>query len=248
LPTSECIKGILIQAQEALDQIQSLDQDEENDPELAQKIEDRLDQIHRLKKKYGSDLEKINNHLKEAKAKLYQIRHLEEREETLLKEKESIEKKLLDICQKLSQRREDVKSKLEFQIESVLKDLNMPHASFSIEKKDRSIGASGSETIEFFLCPNPGEPRRSVRKFASGGEMARLFMALKTLKAHKRIPPTLIFDEIDSNIGGESAVKLAHKFKEMSLSRQVICITHFAQVAKEADYHLMTEKRVEKIL
>lgn len=245
LTLSECLRGCLVQAQEAQNLIEPLVNDESLDPEMVKRLEKRLEEIHRLKKKYGNDPKSLEIHLQQAQEKLADIRNLEERQQALETQNELLEKQLLEVCQKLSHKRRESCPSLEEQVQRVLQDLNMPHASFSVEITPRGIGPSGTESIEFFLCPNPGEPKRSVRKFASGGEMARLFMALKTLKAHRRIPPTLIFDEIDSNIGGESAVKLAHKFKEMSQSRQVICITHFAQVAREADCHLVTEKRVE---
>lgn len=242
---SECIKGVLVQSQEAQDLIEPLLHEVEDDPEKVRQIEDRLEEIHRLKKKYGNDPDLVQKHLQEAERKLHFMKNIEERQDELKSLLESIDSKLSALANELSQKRHLNSKELQKQVETVLKDLNMPHASFSIEIHERPLSSTGKDSVEFFLCPNPGEPNRSVRKFASGGEMARLFMALKTLKAHKRIPPTLIFDEIDSNIGGESAVRLAHKFKEMSRSRQVICITHFAQVAKEADCHLVTEKRVE---
>jgi DNA repair protein RecN (Recombination protein N) len=245
IPIAECIRGALVQSQEAQDLIEPLLLEVEEDPERVKHLEARLEEIHKLKKKYGNDPELVLKHMLQAQEKLTQIQHLEAQQEKLETELEATQKQLLALSNELSQRRQTHSTQLEKQVEAVLKDLNMPHASFSIEVHGKTLGPTGSDHVEFFLCPNPGEPKRSVRKFASGGEMARLFMALKTLKAHKRIPPTLIFDEIDSNIGGESAVRLAHKFKEMSRSRQVICITHFAQVAKEAQLHLVTEKRVE---
>lgn len=240
----ENLQGTLVQAQECLLLARSLQNSIDSSPSLLEKLRARQDLLHQLKKKYGPTLVQVFSFLEKAKARLKSMQEAQLKVVTLEEKMDKVHLNMIEKADQLKAKRKVLAKDLCEKTTQVLHELNMAHAKFEVEVKDRALGSNGSDSVEFFLCPNPGEPILSVRKNASGGEMARVFLALKTLRAHKKLPPTLIFDEIDANIGGESATRLGKKLKKLSTSRQVICITHFAQVAQNAHQHLMMKKEI----
>lgn len=242
----ECLNACLINAQEAQIQLASLSLEMQQDPQRLDSLQKRLDLIQLLKKKYGASQELIQQFYDQSRLSLQEIDHAQEKIACMNQKRAELESAFNMLCQSLNQSRSLICPELCDQVNSLLHQLNMPHAKFSVQMAAKDSGPTGCDHVEFFIQPNPGEPTLSVRKSASAGEMARLFLALKTLKAHRRIPPTLIFDEIDASIGGQSAAKLASKLDSLSQSRQVICITHFPQVAEQAKQHLVIEKAVQE--
>lgn len=206
-------------------------------PERLGIVNDRLTLINHLKRKYGQ-IEAYQEELKE------RLNHLENSEEHLHEMQEELIRKKSHtntLAQKLSQKRREAAPKLAQTITEKLGQLNMAKASFYVELNETDRSRSGDESIEFFIQPNPGERKASVRESASGGEVARILLAIKTLTA-EQAPPTLVFDEIDANIGGQTASLIGETLRSIGESQQVICITHFPQVAEKAHRHFQISK------
>lgn len=214
----------------------------EYQPEKAAKINERLTQISRMKRKFGQSLEEIfayRQNIKEKKEKLENADILIEELQEELKKMRSIND---EACKALTLERLKSARELEKALTIQLHALNMAKAEFHIEIVPQKRTELGDDRIEFFFTPNAGEHRISIRECASGGELSRLLLGLQTLLAKKARIPTIIFDEIDSNIGGATASIVGRKLKEIGNYHQVLCITHFPQVAQEADLHIQIAK------
>jgi DNA repair protein RecN (Recombination protein N) len=148
-----------------------------------------------------------------------------------------------DLAAALSTKRKAAAKKLEKALAAQLHQLNMPKAECKVEITPQKRQTNGDDKIEFYLTPNVGEHTISLRESASGGELSRIMLALQVLLAGKEQIPTIVFDEIDANIGGETAVIVGQKLKEIAAKHQVLCITHFPQVARQADHHLRIYKQ-----
>lgn len=215
----------------------------EFNPERLQIINDRLSVIDKLKRRYGKTVAEIQNYEKTTKEKLHQLQNCDAKIEDLKQNLEKLEKTNHKLCQKISEQRKKAAAKLETAVISEMKTLNMSKAQFHCVLTTQARTRFGDDRIEFFLTPNVGEHRIPIKECASGGELSRVMLALQALLAGKAQIPTLIFDEIDSNIGGETAVVVGEKLKGIGTQHQVICITHFPQVAKEAQHHLQIAKK-----
>lgn len=219
----------------------SFDENELND------MERRLDCIHSLQAKYGSSYEDIISHLQEVNEKLEKFAdyeaYCEKRRQQLVDCEESLKSK----CSQLSQVRKGAAENLQAQIAEALQDLNFAYVDFEIAvtQKD-TFGSNGWDEIEFLIATNPGEPRRSLGKIASGGELSRIMLAIKSVFADSDHIETLIFDEIDTGISGRTAQKVSEKLSLLGQNHQVICITHLAQIAAMANTHFVIEKQVEE--
>lgn len=213
----------------------------------AQKLEQSEKRLHLLQdlcKKYGHNLEEVLAYGEKISAEL----------EKWLSSSERIEELGLECAQKrdeyqqkaklLSGRRKELGQKLEVQVTTQLIDLAMPNVLYSVGFVPTQPSVNGFEQVQFLICPNPGEPLLPVAKIASGGELSRIMLALKTILAEIDGIGTLVFDEIDSGIGGKAAQKVADKLVEISKSQQVICVTHSPLIAALADHHLVLEKEV----
>ena len=210
-------------------------------------LEKRLDCIHSLQAKYGSTYEDIMAHRSAAEEKLKQYENYEndcrERREKLAERTEELEK----ACKELTALRKKSAEELGQKISEALSDLNFAHVDFEIRITQReSVGREGKDEVEFLIATNPGEPRRSLGEIASGGELSRIMLAIKSVFADSDAIETLIFDEIDTGISGRTAQKVSEKLSLLGKRHQVICITHLAQIAAMADYHFVIEKIVEK--
>ncbi len=223
-------------------------------PGRLEEIEDRLSQLDRLKRKYGSSLEEILNHLEEIKNEKATLERSEEKQTEL---EEAIERAFTDYCrltQELSELRRSRAKNFEQLLVKELGQLAMSRARFKAEFKPylpdlhdlSTIRETGSEEVEFLLSPNPGEDLKPLRRIASGGELSRIMLAFKVLGQASEPEKTLIFDEIDSGIGGKTADFLARKLKQLARSHQVVCITHLPQIASAAHHHYLIEKKTEK--
>ncbi|MBN2735347.1 MAG: DNA repair protein RecN [Spirochaetales bacterium] len=223
------------------------------DSSRLQICEERLSLIHHLKKKYGDTIEEVLEYRRKAQDQLESIQNWEEDKQHLKQEIQEIEKRIRQLATTLSQKRKTAGSELQSRVEEELKQLGMPKVRFKVEiaEKKNEEGKIvytpwGIDEIEFLISPNLGEPFRMMRKIASGGEISRIMLALKTVLADSDNIGALIFDEVDAGIGGEVAISVGEKLKQLSKNKQVLCITHLATIAARADHHLKVEKAAEK--
>jgi len=219
------------------------------DPERLRQMEERLDLIHSLKRKYGGTLEEVITFGAEAAHKLQQ---LEQRESELARincEREKLTAELLKTGRELSAQRRKAVPRLAKAAMKHLADLGFQQSHFDITVNTADSlplnAVSGLDEIDFQFAPNPGEPARPLRAIASSGEMSRVMLALKTVLAEQDEIPVLVFDEIDANVGGETAAAVGEKMRHIARRRQVICITHLPAVAAAAESHFVVTKRVE---
>ncbi len=208
-------------------------------------IEERLSLISNLKRKYGNSVSEILEFAKKAQEELDGINSSDETAVQLSHELEQIKSKLKTAGEKLSAARKQAAQKLQKQIITALHELNMENTSFEVSVKTEDVfWENGIDEVEFFISTNPGEPLKPLIKIASGGELSRVMLALKSVLADADKVGTLIFDEIDTGVSGAAALKIALKLQEISQFRQVLCITHLPQLAAKADTHYLIEKTV----
>ncbi len=213
-------------------------------------INQRIDLLQQLKRKYGYELDEVIAFGKKAEQELSGLAALDERLEKLSQVCASLEKKLIRCAQSLSADRRKVAAKLNKTIVNELQSLCFENALFEIvfkgdstdEKSVADIGKTGWDRVEFMFSANPGEPLKPLAKIASGGELSRVMLALKCLLARKDLVETVVFDEVDSGIGGKAAEAVARKIKELARHHQVMCITHLPQIAACGQSHFMVEK------
>lgn len=213
------------------------------DEERLAQMAERLDQIHSLQAKYGATTERINSALEEKKARLLQLEHHDEYLDQTERELNETTRKLETLCTDLSAARKKAAAALTDAIAAGLSDLNFLDVLFDMKfDKLKSYTANGFDEAEFVISTNPGESLRSLGTVASGGELSRIMLAIKTVLAENDDIPTLIFDEIDTGISGRTAQMVSEKLKIIAGSHQVICITHLPQIAAMADCHFEIEK------
>ena len=205
-------------------------------------VENRLNVIYNLSKKYGESEESILEYLEKAKKELEEISFSDEKLLELKEEFKLTKEKALALAQELSESRK--KTALDFS-ESVceeLRYLDMPHIEFVVEFSQVPLCENGIDFVEFLISANVGEAPKPITKIASGGELSRILLALKTIMAHKDKVETMIFDEIDSGVSGRAALKVASKLKQVSVGKQVLCVTHLSQLMAYADSHYLIQK------
>ncbi len=217
------------------------------DEEEMADAEKRLNLIRHLESKYGATEEAVAAALEGKKERLDTLEHYDEyREDLTLRFKHS-EEILNDLCSRLTKAREKAAGELSEKISESLKDLNFLDVSFAVEVRPLGhFGANGADEAEFLISTNPGEPPKPLRDVASGGELSRIMLGIKTVLADEDNVSTLIFDEIDTGISGRTAQKVAEKLAVLSRNHQVICITHLPQIASMADCHYEIEKTVNE--
>lgn len=220
-------------------------------PERLEEIEQRLSLIYKLEKKYGASIKDILNFYENAKDNLENENTATEAKDTLLKNIKTLESSILELGHFITKKRKENTQKLQEEVESILKHLNMGKAKFGVnittkEENEGHLTANpyGFDEIEFMISANQGEELKPLAKIASGGELSRVMLALKTVLSENDEVETLIFDEIDAGIGGEVALSLASQLKILSEKKQILCITHLATVAAHADNHIKVEKYV----
>lgn len=222
---------------DVLRQLDGMDQD-------INAVEERLDVLYRMSKKYGATEEDMLAFLEEAKRELDTITFSEERLEQLQKEQEEQYALTLEKAAALSETRKTAGEKLAAAVEAELRYLDMPHVRFLTEIKSVPFSENGADEVVFLITANPGEAPKPLGKVASGGELSRIMLAVKNVLTAKNGASTLIFDEIDAGVSGSAASKIAVKLAKLSDGAQVICITHQAQIAAFADRHLFLSKEV----
>ncbi len=210
------------------------------------RLERRLDEIHMLQSKYGESYEDIMGHLRETEEKIAEYADYETFERERRRRMEELERQLSSASASLTECRKEAAGVLEKKISEALQDLNFSHVDFAIQVSPKGeFSSDGIDDVEFMIATNPGEPRRSLQKIVSGGEMSRIMLAIKSVFADSDQIETLIFDEIDAGISGRTAQKVSEKMSLLGQRHQVICITHLPQIAAMADRHFVIEKQVE---
>jgi DNA repair protein RecN (Recombination protein N) len=211
-------------------------------PERLLAIDDRLDFIKRLEAKYGEGIDEIMTYRDEAGAEVKILERTDERLDsikTTLEEKESM---LQTAARTLSDKRRKTAHKIEKLVKHELRELALGDAEFLVSMKKEEISPHGFDNVEFLFSANPGEPPKPLVKIASGGELARVMLALKSILADFDNIPVLIFDEVDAGIGGKTAESVAQKLRKLSAQHQVLCTTHLPQIAAKGNFHLKIEK------
>lgn len=207
-------------------------------------IETRLDLLYRLSIKYGQTTEEMLAFLEKCRQELNQINHSEETLIQLNETYEILKEKAIQLAKTLSDKRKKMAEQFTKKVKHELQFLNMPGIEFQVEQERVPLNSNGCDKIQFLISVNPGEPAKPIAKIASGGELSRIMLAIQTvLSAHDDLD-TMIFDEVDTGISGSAAQKVGLKLHEVSRYAQVICITHLAQIACLADYHLLIQKQV----
>jgi DNA repair protein RecN (Recombination protein N) len=213
------------------------------DPAELVAIQERLNQIRALKRKYGKTVEEVLQFAAETEAELERLKNSETLARQLEEELRGVEDELTAASLELRKMRRELAAGLEKMVESALKELALPSARFSIDIRERqSFSPRGMDQVEFLFSANPGEEVKPLAKIISGGEMSRVMLALKTILASEDRIPTLIFDEVDAGIGGATIQAVAEKLALVARHHQVICVTHSPQIAAMADNHILLYK------
>lgn len=242
---SEKFKSSYYELEEFANDVKNCADELDFDPNLQNRTEKRLDEIFRLKRKYGGSVEAMFAYYNKAKNELDGIEFSEERLEKLNKEYAVLKKAAEEKAYVLTQKRLDAAKSFEHAVMNELSYLNMPNVRFSVNFEHTDYFESGCDNIEFYIATNAGEPLKPLAKIASGGELSRIMLSIKNVLADKDEVGTLIFDEVDTGISGAAAQKVGKKLKQVSKGRQIICVTHLAQVAAFADNHLLISKATE---
>ena len=247
-----------LEAQELAEELRDYQKTIEFNPARLEEIEDRLAEINGLKRKYGNDIATILEYRETIGQELATLSLGEESIDTLKEEIKTQQKALAGLAVELAKQREQAAEKLKKAVEKELRDLNMKHVQFSVrfvyetdaegfttyKNKKTRTHANGIGEIEFLFSPNPGEDLRPLAKIASGGEISRVMLALKSILNEQDPVPVMVFDEVDSGISGSVAEKVGVKLKKIAEQKQILCITHLPQIAGMADSHYRVHKTV----
>lgn len=227
----------------AADLIGRLDAYDTNDAELDE-VEQRLDLLYRLKRKYGNTVEDVIAFGQKAREELDSIQHSQQRYDALQAEKVRLYAKAREKAEVLTQTRLKAFEELNTRISGTLDFLNMPGVRMTLRHTRGPLASHGQDSVEFYISTNPGEAPKPLAKIASGGELSRITLAIKNAMADKDAVPTVIYDEIDSGVSGKAAGRIGEVLRQSAQGHQILCITHTAQIAALADCHLLIQKNV----
>ncbi len=233
------LRGLSAELEDVVYELRAYLDELEADPNRLEAVEDRLQTLRALERKYGEDVE---GYLEEAKARLTRLENFEEETAELERRIREGEAALRELGDTLSARRSRAAEELSAKVQANLKDLNLGKTTFRAELIEGNLGPVGKERVEFVIRPNPGEPELPVRRYASGGELSRIMLAIRL--AQERVEPgaTYVFDEVDAGIGGETATAVGAKLRELGERNQVLTITHLPQIASEASTQVVVTK------
>jgi DNA repair protein RecN (Recombination protein N) len=238
-----------IQLKELAGRLRDYAQQLEADPDRQVVVEDRLDLIQRLKKKYGGSVEAVLVTGRGVQEELQLLDSCEERTVELTARLDEEARRLRTLAQQLSKKRIEAATRMTTLVQAELVALKMEQAIFQVtvssDESAEGLGPAGRDRVEFLLSSNPGEPPRPLGRVASGGELSRIMLALKTVLAEMDQVPVLVFDEIDTGVGGAVAAAMGTRLRKLGAFHQVFCITHLPQVASQAEHHLLVEKGLE---
>ena len=242
------LKGAYYEVQEAARDLAYLGEDLYFDEDEQTKVEERLDLINSLKRKYGNDISEILEYKEKVNEEIYEIENLEGYIKSLKNKLSKQEELLADLSNKMNQIRNKYAKELIKKINKELKELEMKNARFNVRidfSENNDFNKNGLDKVEFFIATNVGEEEKPLIKIASGGEMSRFMLAIKNVLADVDKIPVIIFDEIDTGISGVAANVTGEKIKQISKTHQVICVTHLASIAAKGDYNYFICKEIE---
>ncbi len=238
----QLIKNARIESEEVCHSLLEYKRTLSHDPVRLQQTEERIQEIENLKKKYGATFDQIEQEKKNLQNLLHELDHLDEKILDAEKNLQELTEKTDSLSQELSQKRKEAAPLFQNHILRHLKDLNLPHADLKIQISQKEKSPFGEDHILFLFSANPGESLKKISECVSGGEMSRFLFAIRSALAEKDKASLLILDEIDSNVGGQTADLIGKKLQEIARFRQVICISHFVQVARSAETHFLVYK------
>ena len=243
---SSNLKNIYYELQEISRDISEHKEDVYFDEQERNEVEERLDLIYNLKRKYGNDVQEILNYKNEIEAEINHIENLDEYNNKLKKELKQLKEEMTKLAEKMHELRNEYGKVLSININKVLEDLEMKNANINIhvDYNEEEFFENGKDIVEFYITTNLGEDEKQLAKIASGGEMSRIMLAIKKVLADTDKMPVLIFDEIDTGISGKAAGAVAEKLNGISKNHQVLCISHLPSIAAIADYNYFISKRV----
>lgn len=238
----ERVADLMYQVQDAAEEIRDARDDLSYSADELERIESRLDVIHRLRRKYGATCADILEYLEQAKAELDEIEFADDYLERLKGKCQAAERVAWDAAHSLRWSREQAAENLSERILTELTQLDMPKVQFACNFTETELSANGADAVAFYMSANAGEALKPLSKVASGGELARIMLAMKNVLAEKDSINTLIFDEVDTGVSGRAAQKVAEKLRSVARNKQVLCVTHLPQLAALADTHLLISK------
>ncbi|MBR4864984.1 MAG: DNA repair protein RecN [Oscillospiraceae bacterium] len=238
----ERVSDLMYQVQDVAEELRGARDDLAYSSDELERIEARLDVIHRLRRKYGATCEEILDYLEKAKAELDEIEFADDHIERLKKKCDKAEAEAQSAAEALRKSREKAAEELSKRILTELAQLDMPRVQFSCVFTQVPLGVNGGDAVAFFMSANAGEALKPMSKVASGGELARIMLAMKNVLAEQDQVGTLIFDEVDTGVSGRAAQRVAEKLLSVAKNKQVLCVTHLPQLAALADTHLRIAK------
>lgn len=241
--SSEKLRDMLFEIKEISYDISNKCQHLDFNPNKLDAIESRLDEIFKIKRKYGPTIDDVNNKLASLKSELEKVEMYDVRQNELMVSQKSEMKQVENLGQMLSRERKLVAKKFAENVARELEFLDMKGVRFEVVVSPHEGNIWGLEDVEFLISTNVGEPPKPISKIASGGELSRIMLSIKNTLAEKDKIPTLVFDEVDTGVSGSAAQKIGLKLKQASKNRQVLCVTHLAQIAALADEHFKISKR-----
>ncbi|MDY3225911.1 MAG: DNA repair protein RecN [Candidatus Faecousia sp.] len=236
------VADLMYQVQDAAEEVRDARDSLNYSADELEQIESRLDVIHKLRRKYGATCSDILEYLEKAKSELDEIEFADDHLERLKKDLKKAEKTAWDAAKALRENRQTAAKTLSERILAELAQLDMPRVQFSCAFTETELGANGADAVAFYMSANAGEALKPMSKVASGGELARIMLAMKNVLAEKDQVATLIFDEVDTGVSGRAAQKVAEKLRSVAQHKQVLCVTHLPQLAALADTHLLISK------
>lgn len=236
------VSDLMYQVQDAAEEVRDARDSLSYSAEELEQIESRLDVIHKLRRKYGTTCEDILEYLDKAKKELDEIEFADDKLERLKRNLKKAEKEAWDAALALRENRQQAADTMSKRILSELAQLDMPRVQFACRFTETELTANGADTVAFYMSANAGEALKPLSRVASGGELARIMLAMKNVLAEKDQVATLIFDEVDTGVSGRAAQKVAEKLRSVAVHKQVLCVTHLPQLAALANTHLLIAK------
>lgn len=236
------VSDLMYQVQDAAEEVRDARDSLSYSAEELEQIESRLDVIHKLRRKYGTTCEDILEYLDKAKKELDEIEFADDKLERLKRNLKKAEKEAWDAALALRENRKQAADTMSKRILSELAQLDMPRVQFACRFTETELTANGADAVAFYMSANAGEALKPLSRVASGGELARIMLAMKNVLAEKDQVATLIFDEVDTGVSGRAAQKVAEKLRSVAVHKQVLCVTHLPQLAALANTHLLIAK------
>ena len=236
------VSDLMYQVQDAAEEVRSARDDLSYSADELEQIESRLDVIHKLRRKYGTTCEDILEYLDKAKKELDEIEFADDKLERLKRNLKKAEKEAWDAALALRENRQQAAENMSQRILSELAQLDMPRVQFACRFTETELTVNGADAVAFYMSANAGEALKPLSRVASGGELARIMLAMKNVLAEKDQVATLIFDEVDTGVSGRAAQKVAEKLRSVAVHKQVLCVTHLPQLAALANTHLLIAK------